>query len=65
MLKHGGTKGSDFALVNTDDKDDIFSIIEVHRGVSERELMYTGNTPATDRKTEPTKREERRKKKGK
>ncbi len=65
VLKQGGTKGSDFALVNTDDKDDIFSIIEVHRGVSEGELMYTGNTPATDRKADPTKREKRRKKKGK
>ncbi len=32
MLRQGGTKGSDFALVNTDDKDDIFSLIEVHRG---------------------------------
>jgi Beta-galactosidase len=32
VLFHGGTRGSDLALVNTDDKDDIFSIIEVHRG---------------------------------
>jgi hypothetical protein len=32
VLHQGGTKGADFALVNTDDKDDIFSLIEVHRG---------------------------------
>ena len=65
VLKQGGTKGSDFAMVNTDDKDDIFSIMEVHRGDSEGELMYTGNTTATERKTGPTKREERREQKGK
>ncbi|MEI7532771.1 MAG: T9SS C-terminal target domain-containing protein [Verrucomicrobiae bacterium] len=34
-LRHGGTKGSDLALLNTDDKDDIFSLIEVHRGEPE------------------------------
>ena len=32
VLRQGGTKGADFALVNTDNKDDIFSLIEVHRG---------------------------------
>lgn len=32
VLRQGGSKGADFALVNTDDKDDIFSLIEVHRG---------------------------------
>ena len=32
ILRQGGTKGSDLALVNTDDKDDIFSLMEVHRG---------------------------------
>jgi len=32
VFRCGGTKGSDLALVNTDDKDDIFSLIEVHRG---------------------------------
>jgi hypothetical protein len=32
ILRHGGTKGADFSLVNTDAKDDIFSLIEVHRG---------------------------------
>jgi len=33
VLFHGGTRGSDLALVNTDSKDDIFSLIEVHRGL--------------------------------
>jgi hypothetical protein len=32
VLRQGGANGSDFALINTDDKDDIFSLIEVHRG---------------------------------
>ena len=32
VLRHGGAKGADLALVNTDDQDDIFSLIEVHRG---------------------------------
>ena len=35
VFRHGGTKGSDLALVNTDAKDDIFSLIEVHRGEPE------------------------------
>ena len=32
VFRQGGIKGADLALVNTDDKDDIFSLIEVHRG---------------------------------
>lgn len=35
VFRYGGTKGSDLALVNTDAKDDIFSLIEVHRGEQE------------------------------
>ena len=35
VFRHGGTKGADLALVNTDAKDDIFSLIEVHRGEQE------------------------------
>jgi len=35
ILRRGGTKGADLALVNTDAKDDIFSLIEVHRGEPE------------------------------
>jgi len=32
VFARGGASGSDIALINTDDKDDVFSIIEVHRG---------------------------------
>jgi hypothetical protein len=39
VLRHGGFKASDLALVNTDDKDDIFSLIEVHRGKLEAPLL--------------------------
>ena len=39
VLRQGGTKGADFALVNTDDKDDIFSLIEVHRGKLETPVL--------------------------
>jgi hypothetical protein len=35
VFRHGGTKGSYLALVNADAKDDIFSLIEVHRGEPE------------------------------
>jgi len=35
VFRQGGTKGSDLALVNTDAKDDIFSLIEVHCGEAE------------------------------
>ncbi len=35
VFRHGGTKGADLALVNTDAKDDIFSLVEVHRGEQE------------------------------
>ena len=35
VFRHGGTKGADLALVNTDAKDDIFSLIEVRRGEQE------------------------------
>jgi hypothetical protein len=35
VFRHGGIKGADLALVNTDAKDDIFSLIEVHRGEPE------------------------------
>lgn len=39
VFRHGGTKGADLALVNTDAKDDIFSIIEVHRGEPEQPAL--------------------------
>jgi hypothetical protein len=44
VLRQGGAKGSDFALVNTDAADDIFSLIEVHRGKLEKPAML----PPTD-----------------
>jgi hypothetical protein len=44
VFRHGGTKGSDMALVNTDEKDDIFSLIEVHRGLAETPAIL----PATE-----------------
>jgi len=30
-MTHGGDRGSDFALINTDAHDDIFSLVELHR----------------------------------
>lgn len=39
VLRQGGTKGADLALVNTDTKDDIFSLIEVHRGEPELPVL--------------------------
>jgi hypothetical protein len=39
VLRHGGARGADFTLVNTDDKDDIFSLIEVHRGRLETPML--------------------------
>lgn len=35
VLRHCGTRCPDLALVNTDANDDIFSLIEVHRGEPE------------------------------
>lgn len=46
VLQYNGTKGSDFALVNSDAKDDIFSLIEVQRGNPEAPVML----PPTDYK---------------
>jgi hypothetical protein len=44
VFRYGGTKGSDLALINMDDKNDIFSIIEIHRGEQELPLLR----PPTD-----------------
>jgi len=58
VLHHGGTKGSDIGLVNTDDKDDIFSVIEVHRGMPEGpELRPPTNNPISNSKPRPPKTE--------
>ena len=49
VFQHSGTRGSDLTLVNTDDKDDIFSLVEVHRGEPEvPELL-----PPTDYRVVP------------
>ncbi|NDG73715.1 MAG: hypothetical protein EBY32_20895 [Proteobacteria bacterium] len=58
VLRHGGTKGSDFALVNADDKDDIFSLIEVHRGKLDAPVMLPPtNYKISDKKPLPPKAE--------
>jgi hypothetical protein len=49
VFRHGGTKGADLALVNTDAKDDIFSLVEVHRGEQELPLLH----PPTEVKVFP------------
>ena len=65
VLRHGGTKGADFALVNTDSKDDIFSLIEVHRGRLQTPILLpptdyvvsdkAPRPPKAEKATEPTK----------
>ena len=72
VFARGGTRGSDLALINTDDKDDVFSLIEIHRGDALPEWKSAANQPAispgtgtTDQPTRASKREERRKAKGK
>jgi hypothetical protein len=49
VLRHGGIKGADLALVNTDAKDDVFSLIEVHRGEPELPALH----PPTDARAFP------------
>ena len=44
VFRHGGTQGADLALVNTDAADDIFSLIEVHRGEPQQPALR----PPTD-----------------
>ena len=70
VLRQGGTKASDFALVNTDDKDDIFSLIEVHRGRLETPILLpTTEYKVSDKEPRPPKAEKAnepaREKKGK
>ena len=66
VLRYNGTKGSDFALVNTDAKDDIFSLIEVQRGASGESFLRPREAPAAGRApapsgTEPSKKELKKK----
>lgn len=74
VLRQGGTKGADFALVNTDDKDDVFSLLEVHRGKLDTPILlpptdYTVSDqaprpPKAEKGSEPV-REKKGKRKGK
>jgi hypothetical protein len=72
VFARGGVRGSDLALVNADEKDDLFSLIEIHRGDALPEWKSAANQPAVrpaagaaDQPTRASKREERRKAKGK
>ena len=72
VFARGGTRGSDLALINSDDKDDIFSLIEVQRGEPLPDWKTAANQPSvrpgtgtTDQSSRAAKREERRKAKGK
>lgn len=72
VLRRGGPKGADFALVNTDDKDDIFSLIEVHRGKPETPVLLpptdykvsdeAPRPPKADKAGKPSKEKKREKK---
>ena len=56
VLRQGGIKGADFALVNTDAKDDIFSLMEVHRGKLETPvLLPPTNYKVSDKAPRPPK----------
>jgi hypothetical protein len=63
VMRRGGPKGSDLALVNTDDQDDLFSLIEVNRGIPAA-LPAADNPSASVRPAapaaEPTKRVKRK-----
>ena len=72
MFARGGIRGSDLALINADEKDDIFGLIEVHRGDAPPEWKSAADQPAirqaevsADQPSRAAKREERRKAKGK
>jgi hypothetical protein len=72
VFARGGTRGSDLALINTDAHDEIFSLIEVRRGAALPEWKLAANQPAirpvvgaAEPSTRASKREERRKAKGK
>ncbi len=61
VFRHGGTKGSDLALVNTDAKDDIFSLIEVHRGLPETPALLPATNYQVSEKTSDQPKEKRKK----
>ena len=47
--------------MNTDAKDDIFSLVEVHRGIPQ--AMPVDNKPATDNPAKPAERAKKRNRK--
>ena len=72
VFAHGGTRGSDLALINADEKDDVFSVIEIHRGdalpewkLAAEQSMVRPATGSADQPTRGSKRDERRKAKTK
>lgn len=65
VLRQGGTKGADFVLVNTDDKDDIFSLLEVHRGRLETPVpLPPTDFKVSDKDPRPPKAEEASERRG-
>lgn len=72
VFAHGGARGCDLALINADEKDDIFSLIEIHRGDALPEWKLAAEQPlarpatgSPDQTTRASKRDERRKAKAK
>jgi len=62
VFRYGGIQGADIALVNTDDKDDIFSLIEVHRGPPEGPvLLPLADDEVSRSAATPTKADKRKK----
>jgi hypothetical protein len=53
VLSHKGPEGCDFALVNLDDKDDIFHMIEIEKGVGGDIVGGTSNNALLDAITWP------------
>jgi hypothetical protein len=49
VMFRGGERASDLALVNTEEKNDVFGIVEVHRGENAPQWMPTGSGVATQR----------------
>jgi hypothetical protein len=70
VLHQGGIGGADLALVNTDEKDDIFSLIEVHRGKLETPVLLPPTSykvsdtaprpPKADKANKPAKEKKRK-----
>lgn len=72
VFARGGTRGSDLALINADDRDDIFSLVEIHRGDALPEWKLAAEQPvvrssggSAEQPARASKRDERRKAKAK